>query len=50
MKLIKIGVITFLKTEKSKLSLFNTDAALKLNKTHIVDAYNKIINAAAVEP
>ena len=50
MILIKIGVTTFLKTDKSKLSFFNTDAALKLNKTHITDAYNMIKNAAAVEP
>ena len=50
MMLINIGVTTFLKTDKSKLSFFNTDAALKLNNTHIADAYNKIINAAAVEP
>ena len=47
---MKIEVMTFLNAEKSKFSFFRTDAALKLNKAQIVAPYNKIMNAAAVEP
>ena len=42
--------MTFLNTEKSKFSFSSNDAALKLNKANIAAPYNKIINAAAVEP
>ena len=47
---MKIGVMIFLNTKKNKFSFFRTDAAFKLNKAHIAAPYNKIMNAAAVEP